>query len=134
MTMDMQNNQQIKVLLVEDHKIAQKVEIGILQRLNCFVDVASNGEQALHYISQNYYNIIFMDIGLPDMDGLAVTEAIRAEDGKNKTVPIIALTAHSDDEYRNKATWVGMDAYIVKPLTPEGCEQALKDFVSLAVA
>lgn len=119
---------QVKVLVVEDHDIAQKVEVRILKGIGCSVDAASNGNAALELLNQNSYDLVFMDIGLPDMDGLALAEMIRHSENQNKAVPIIALTAHADEGYKNRATWVGMNDFIVKPLTPENCEKAIKKF------
>jgi two-component system, OmpR family, aerobic respiration control sensor histidine kinase ArcB len=101
----------------------------LLTKCDCIVDAASNGIEALKLLTENSYDIIFMDIGLPDTDGLSLTETIRKADGKNKTVPIIILTAHADNEYRNRSIWAGADDFIVKPLTPENCEKALRAFV-----
>lgn len=120
----------IRVLLVEDHSIAQKIEIEVLKELNCSVDAANNGVQALELLTKNKYEIIFMDLGLPDIDGLTLTETIRRTGGKNALIPIIALTVYSDNEYKNRAIWVGMNDFIAKPLTTENCRKALKTYVS----
>lgn len=72
-----------------------------------------------------------MDIGLPDTDGLKLADKIRNADNMNKTVPIIALTAHDENELQNRATWIGVDSYIVKPLTPESCEKIIKKCVDV---
>ncbi len=123
-------NEPIKTLLVEDHSIAQKIELEVLKQLNCVVDTASNGVNALELLTQNKYDIIFMDLGLPDIDGLTLAETIRRTGGKNALIPIIALTVYSDNEYKNRAIWVGMNDFISKPLTVENCEKVLKTYVS----
>lgn len=119
---------QVKVLVVEDHDIAQKVEVRILTGIGCLVDAASDGNAALELLNQNNYDLVFMDIGLPDMDGLALAETIRHSENQNKAVPIIALTAYADEGYKNRATWVGMNDFIVKPLTAENSQKAIKKF------
>lgn len=127
-------NDPIKVLLVEDHSIAQKVELEVLKQLNCAVDAANNGVNALEFLSKNKYDIVFMDLGLPDIDGLTLTETIRRSGGKNASIPIVALTVYSDNEYKNRAIWVGMNDFIAKPLTTENCEKALRTYVTSNVA
>jgi two-component system, OmpR family, aerobic respiration control sensor histidine kinase ArcB len=125
----MNSNGKIRALLVEDNMVAQKVGVKLLTAAGCLADAASNGIEALNLLAENAYDIIFMDIGLPDTDGLSLTETIRKTEGKNKTVPIIILTAHSDNEYRNRAIWSGTNEFMVKPLTPQNCEQALRTFI-----
>src|SRR5690348_3172575 len=95
------SNEKVRALLIEDQAVARKVGVKLLAQCNCIVDAASNGVEALQLLTENGYDIIFMDIGLPDTDGLSLTETIRKAEGRNKTVPIIVLTAHSENEYRN---------------------------------
>lgn len=124
------NKGPIKALLVEDHSIAQKIELEVLKQLNCSVDAANNGVNALDLLTKNKYDIVFMDLGLPDIDGLTLTETIRKSGGKNALIPVIALTVYSDNEYKNRAIWVGMNDFIAKPLTIENCERVLKTYAS----
>lgn len=120
-------DRKIKILLVEDFKIAQRAAVMLLTQLNCEVDVAETGAQALEWILKKKHDLIFMDIGLPDMDGIAVTKKIRAIE---KDVPIVALTANSDGEYKDQCDEVGMNGFLTKPLTPEGSRKILSKFVS----
>lgn len=120
----------IKVLLVEDQNIARNVETHVLEDLGCVVDATQNGITALELLGKNNYDIIFMDIGLPDVDGLTLTETIRHASNTNKSIPIIALTAYGDEGYKNRATWVGMNGFIVKPLTEENCKKALGNLLT----
>jgi two-component system, OmpR family, aerobic respiration control sensor histidine kinase ArcB len=103
-----------KVLLVEDNKIIARISKDLLESLNCIVDIAPNGKEAINLIDKFYYDLILMDIGLPDMDGYKVTQHIRT---CNITTPIIAITAHSEDKERKKCLEVGMNEMITKPLT-----------------
>src|SRR6185369_15432786 len=91
-----------KILLVEDVKIAQKFAVMIFEAINCEVDTADTGAQAIELFNKKKYNLIFMDLGLEDMDGLTVTEAIRRMEKIDERVPIIALTAHSEEEMKEK--------------------------------
>lgn len=115
----------VKALLVEDHDVVCKVEAAILQQLGWSVDAAKSGAQALMYVSKICYDIIFMDIGLPDYDGLTLVETIRQTQNVNQSTPIVALTAHSDDDTRKRAKSVGMNAYIVKPMTLDSCDKKI---------
>lgn len=119
-------DQPISLLIVEDDDIARFMETKIVQDYKCEVDSVGNGTLALIKISEKRYDLVLMDIGLPDRDGLELTKKIRSSDGHNQHVPIIALTTHEDKAYQNMATNFGMNAYVVKPLTKEKFLDALK--------
>jgi PAS domain S-box-containing protein len=115
-----------KILLVEDNPIISRISKDLLESLNCKVDIAETGTKALELVNQYHYDLVLMDIGLPDIDGYTVTEKIRLN--KNKaisTAPIIAITAHSEDEERQRCLNVGMSQMITKPLTREVAESIL---------
>lgn len=116
-----------KVLIVEDNSVAGLVESKIVRQCNCETDVAKDGKEALDLISHEHYDLILMDIGLPDTDGLKLTQKIRSTEGENQKVPVVALTAHDDNTSHNQATWVGMNSYITKPLTIEKFKNTLKN-------
>lgn len=124
------DGKKIKVLVVEDVKFQQKIIMMILEGLSCEVDVADGGMQALELVSKNNYDLIFMDLGLGDTDGLTVTENIRNMEGKNKHTPIIALTAHAGDETKNRCFQVGMNDFTNKPITKETAQAMLDKYVS----
>jgi len=119
----------IKVLVVEDHQIAQKVALIILNNLNCEVNIAKNGIEALEFVQQKQYDLILMDIGLPDLDGLTLTKNIRNIEDKLCPVPIIGLTAHVGEQIRLQAIEAGMNDLFVKPLLKEKCLIILNKFV-----
>lgn len=119
-----------KILIVEDNFIAQTVAKSLLSGMNCVVDVASNGEDALVLYEQHNYDLIFMDIGLGEgMDGYEVTHQIRSKTNANKYIPIIALTAHGSDENKQRCIEAGMDAVLTKPLTQAHALDILKSFI-----
>ncbi|CEG58332.1 PAS domain-containing protein [Legionella fallonii] len=119
------------VLVVEDNTIAQLVAKSILNQTGCSVDVASNGQEALTLWRQNDYELIFMDIGLPDMDGYQVTRHIRVQEvAKNRHTPIIALTAHVGEENKQRCIESGMNAVLSKPLSLTHCHEILSAFTS----
>ncbi|NDK55244.1 PAS domain S-box protein [Pontibacter fetidus] len=103
------------VLLVDDNQINQKVAQKQLERLNCRTDIASNGYEAIELATTNNYNIIFMDIQMPEMDGVTATKHIKdilAED----CPPIVAMTAYSMKDDADKFMNQGMDDYVPKPV------------------
>ena len=99
----------INALLVEDNDLARMVAEVSLKKVNCKVDSVSTGEEAVQLALTKKYDIIFMDIGLGDTDGFQVTQTIRSESQFNKDTLIVALTAHLEESYREKAKAVGIN-------------------------
>lgn len=115
-----------KVLIVEDEEISQVVLSSMLLSLGCKINVAKTGRQAIDMYQDNY-DIIFLDIGLPDVTGLGVCMAIRSQEHLKHT-PIIALTAHA--EMKEECLAVGIDEFITKPLTLAKCKEILVRWLS----
>lgn len=107
------------ILMVEDNKIVQLTISYQFKNLGCQVSVADTGQQALTLFQQNQYDLILMDIGLPDKDGCEITRLVRQyeQQYKQQRTPVIALTAHADNEKKQQCLHVGMDRVITKPLT-----------------
>ncbi|HAT8564447.1 TPA: response regulator [Legionella pneumophila] len=123
-------NAKSKVLVVEDNFIAQTVAKTLLSGMDCHVDVASNGSDALALYEQTDYDLIFMDIGLGEgMDGYEVTHYIRSKISSTRHIPIIALTAHGGDESKQRCIEAGMDAVLTKPLTQAHAADIIKSFI-----
>lgn len=121
---------EFRVLVVEDNPIAQTVAKSILNKLNCNTDIAESGRRAVALWKSRYYDLIFMDIGLPDLDGYEVTHQIRVQELPRKThTPIIALTAHIGDENKKRCIEAGMNAVLTKPLTLKNCSDILDAFI-----
>ncbi|HGC5940501.1 TPA: response regulator [Legionella pneumophila] len=119
-----------KVLVVEDNFIAQTVAKTLLSGMDCHVDVASSGSDALALYKQTDYDLIFMDIGLGEgMDGYEVTHYIRSKISSTRHIPIIALTAHGGDESKQRCIEAGMDAVLTKPLTQAHAADIIKSFI-----
>lgn len=112
------------VLLIEDNKINQKIATLLLSELNCKIDIADNGKQALKMLHNNY-DLIFMDIGLPDMDGLQVTKEIRRREKNKKHTPIVAMTAHVLENDKQRCLAAGIDAIVTKPIMQDELRQAI---------
>jgi CheY-like chemotaxis protein len=117
----------IKLLLVEDNPVNQKVTILTLQSLVRGIDTALNGQEALKKLENSDYDLILMDIQLPLMNGLQATEKIRElESSGNSHVPIIAITANAMIGDREQCLSAGMDDYISKPFQPKALIEIIK--------
>lgn len=120
--------QKINVLLVEDDPLIQKFTYRLLIDCGCHVDVASDGKTALKK-AKNDYDLVLMDIGLPDIDGLTATREFREKVKDRKKKPIIvALTAHVSNEDKERCLAAGLDAFLTKPATYYDFQQLLKKF------
>ncbi|MBK1875387.1 hybrid sensor histidine kinase/response regulator [Pelagicoccus mobilis] len=123
------------VLLVEDNPINQQVTAMMLRRIGYSCDIANNGEHALKIAAKKSYQVILMDIQMPEMDGIQCTKRMLDQLGE-KTPPIIAVTAKSSDLDREVATEAGMCGFLTKPLErpklKESIEQALSNGTSVS--
>lgn len=119
-----------QVLLVEDNETNQEVATRLMERMGMKVTVASNGVEAVDITKLKTFDIVFMDIQMPAMDGIEATRIIRRrpETALNK-LPIIAMTAHAMVEDREKSLSVGMNEHITKPITPDTLAQVLLKWV-----
>ncbi len=106
-----------KVLLVEDNVINQQVAQEILEGMGLTVEVAGNGREALAVLHKNEYDLVLMDIQMPDMDGYEATRQIRA-DPRFEKLPVIAMTAHAMSGERERCLAAGMNEHIPKPIDP----------------
>ncbi len=109
----------LHVLLAEDNVVNQRLVLRLLERRGHTVQVAGNGREALALLDQNYFNIILMDVQMPEMDGIEATSIIRQrEKGSGGHTPIVAITAHAMKGDRERCLAAGMDAYVNKPIEP----------------
>jgi signal transduction histidine kinase/DNA-binding response OmpR family regulator len=107
----------LHVLLVEDTLFNQKLAVGLLQKKGHRVTVADNGKEALRLLEEGDFDVVLMDLRMPEMDGMAATAAIRErEKTTGSHLPIIALTAHAMTGDREKCLEAGMDGYLAKPI------------------
>ncbi|MGH9337386.1 MAG: response regulator, partial [Vicinamibacteria bacterium] len=106
----------LKVLLAEDHPINRTVVIRVLENQGGEVVAVTNGREALDRWSKERFDILVLDVEMPDVDGLEVARRIRAHEGTTGgRLPIVALTAHARDEHRERCLAAGMDAFVTKP-------------------
>ncbi|WP_423064100.1 PAS domain-containing protein [Candidiatus Paracoxiella cheracis] len=113
------------ILVVEDNLINQKISKILLEQVGCKVDIADCARAAFQKM-RNHYDMIFMDIGLPDMDGFKAVEQIRRQEGPVKHIPIVAMTAHVFAHDRQRCFDVGMDEVIAKPIMRDDLIAILK--------
>jgi two-component system sensor histidine kinase/response regulator len=107
------------ILLVEDNEINQKMAKSLLLRRGHKVEIAGNGFEALQIIKAKQFDLIFLDIQMPEMDGYEVAQRIREFEGPRSHTPIIAMTAHALPEDRQRCLDAGMDDYVTKPIDPK---------------
>ncbi len=115
----------LRVLLVEDNAVNRKVATGILRKLQCTVSEAEHGQIALDLISSQVFDLIFMDIQMPVMDGFETTSRLRA-DARWAKIPIIAMTAHAMKGDRERCLEAGMSDYVTKPVRLEDIKSMIE--------
>jgi CheY-like chemotaxis protein len=112
-----QSQRPLHILLVEDNVVNQRLTVRLLQKWGHSVVVVGSGTEALAAVSRETFALVLMDVQMSDMDGLATTAVIRAQEQPTGThIPIVALTAHAMQEDRERCLAAGMDAYLSKPL------------------
>ncbi|AKG22084.1 response regulator [Calothrix sp. 336/3] len=116
----------LKILLVEDGLVNQKIALKLLERLGYQADVANNGLEAVKAVQNQTYDLVFMDVQMPEMDGLEATRYIRQEISLNKQPQIIAMTANARPEDRQECLNAGMDDFISKPIRLDAIEVVIK--------
>jgi len=130
MNLSLLNN--INILIVEDNLINQMLVKHALSKLNTVADIAETGTQALELMKTKGYDIILMDIFMPELDGYQTTEIIRNELKLN--IPIIAMTALAIKGEQDKCFALGMNGYIPKPFTSDILYNELKRVIELEKA
>ncbi|MBK7895319.1 MAG: response regulator [Candidatus Promineifilaceae bacterium] len=118
----------LRVLLAEDNLINQKVALRMLERLGLRADVVANGQEAIDSFKRQRYDVILMDVQMPEMDGVTATDYIRTNWPTDQQPYIIAMTANALSGDREKYLEVGMDDYISKPVRIEKLQEALTSY------
>ena len=133
----------VRILLAEDNIVNQKVALAILKKLGYHADAVANGKEAVNAFEVIPYDLVFMDVQMPVMDGLEATRKIRKWEKDLKTqgskqkpsarperVPIIAITAHAMAEHQQECIDAGMDDYVSKPVNPEKVIEVIERQIS----
>jgi len=123
--------QRLRILVAEDNPVNQQLALHLLQRRGHSVIVAENGLQALSAIAKHKFDLVLMDVQMPEMGGLEATRAIREkEKSTGMHLPIIAMTAHAMQGDRERCLEAGMDGYLAKPLDPKTFLQTVEGTIS----
>lgn len=112
------------VLLVEDNPTNQRLMRRLLENMECKVDVAANGRDAVSRVASSHYQLVFMDCQMPVMDGFEAAAEIRRTHSSER-LPIVAVTASAIEEDHARCRKVGMDQIITKPIDPNEIREAL---------
>ena len=123
--------QEFRVLLAEDNRINQQLALKIIQRQGYQVDAVSNGSEVIKALEMNHYDLVLMDIQMPEMDGFETTAEIRNDKSNafNDRIPIIALTANAMKGDREQCMQAGMDDYITKPIDPVKLTEKIEHWI-----
>lgn len=125
--MDEGDRRCVRILLVEDNPINQKVAQKMLKRLGHNADLAVNGKEAIRALERRPYQIVFMDIHMPEMDGIEATRIIRERVISEDQPHIVALTAYNLDYSREMCLGAGMDDYLSKPVVIDDLREAIEN-------
>jgi CheY-like chemotaxis protein len=119
----------LKILLAEDNPVNQKLAVRMLEKRGHKVSVAANGREALAALETEAFDLVLMDVQMPDMDGFETTAAIRQrERSTGKHLPIVAMTAHAMKGDDRRCLDAGMDGYLAKPIRSEELHALLDGF------
>jgi CheY-like chemotaxis protein len=109
----------LNVLLAEDQPVNQKLMCAVMERLGHRLTIANNGVEAVRAVRKERFDLVLMDIQMPELDGILTTKVIRSADEDWRSIPIIALTAHAMESHRQTYLAAGMDGFVSKPFRME---------------
>ena len=120
-----------RILLVEDNITNQQVAMGILRKTGVRVDAVANGREAITALEQMPYDLVFMDVQMPVMDGYEATRIIRDKSSnvRDHSIPVIAMTAHAMQRDKEKCLQAGMNDYLSKPISPSPLAAMLEQWL-----
>jgi CheY-like chemotaxis protein len=121
----------LQILVAEDNLINQRITQNIFKHLGYEVDIAKNGIEVVEMVTNNSYDIIFMDLLMPEMNGIEATREIRKKWGDK--IPIIAVTAVENEDRKQEALEAGMNGYVMKPVKVESIKQILLKWFSQVI-
>jgi two-component system, sensor histidine kinase and response regulator len=121
----------LRVLLAEDNAVNQRLAVRMLEKRGHRVVVAGNGREVLEALEKGSFDLVLMDVQMPEMDGFEATTAIREQEKSSGThLPVIALTAHAMKGDRERCLAAGMDAYLSKPIRPQELDDILDGYLA----
>jgi CheY-like chemotaxis protein len=121
----------LRVLVAEDNAVNQRLATRLLEKRGHRVTVTANGREAVEAQANQTFDLILMDVQMPEMDGFEATAAIREREKHNGThIPIVALTAHAMKGDRERCLIAGMDGYLSKPIRPQELDEVLEKYLA----
>jgi CheY-like chemotaxis protein len=123
----------LRILLAEDHPVNEKIAVRLLEKAGHQVTVARTGREAVELSARQSFDLILMDVQMPEMDGLEATRLIRARERGGARTPILAMTAYAMPSDRERCLAAGMDGYLSKPFRPAELEEALRQATAARV-
>ena len=115
----------LRILLAEDNVVNQKLALRLLQQMGYRADVASNGIEAIQSVRRQTYDVVLMDVQMPEMDGLEASRQITTQWPMNRRPRIVAMTANAMQGDREECLAAGMDDYVTKPIRVDALVEAL---------
>ncbi len=121
------NGAAVRILLAEDNSVNRMVAVGLLKKMGLSADAVADGAEAVTALETLPYDLVLMDVQMPEMDGLEATRRIRSPDSavRNHQVPVIAMTAHALRGDRERCLEAGMNDYLAKPVSPQALAEVL---------
>jgi CheY-like chemotaxis protein/HPt (histidine-containing phosphotransfer) domain-containing protein len=116
----------LRILVADDNPVNQQVAAGMLRRGGHMVDIVGDGAMALEAVTRSTYDLVLMDVEMPELDGFQATRKIRMLEGPNAAVPIIALTAHAMRGDEARCIEAGMSDYMPKPISRQRLDEAVR--------
>ena len=123
---------ELRILLVEDNPVNQRIVVRMLEKMGHSTDLASNGREALSRLANETFDLVFMDVQMPEIDGLTAAREVRKREKQSGShIPIIAMTAHAVKGDKERCLDSGMDAYMSKPVTSHGIAEMIARFFAI---